>query len=117
VVAHLAHLGILIAVAVTGDELTPTLLLSSVLVAIGIGIATRKWGRAALTASAGRGSLLPCRPGRRNNSRSLPNAHPDRDYEVDLEIPEFTCLCPVTGQPDLRDLPRSICSRTSTSSS
>ena len=30
----------------------------------------------------------------------VPNAHPDRDYEVDLEIPEFTCLCPVTGQPD-----------------
>jgi 7-cyano-7-deazaguanine reductase len=30
----------------------------------------------------------------------VPNAHPDRDYEVELEIPEFTCLCPVTGQPD-----------------
>jgi len=36
--------GILIAVAVTGDELTPTLLLSGLLVAVGIGIATRKWG-------------------------------------------------------------------------
>ena len=45
--------GILIAVAITGDELTPTLLLSGVLVAIGIGIATRKWGRAALTAREG----------------------------------------------------------------
>ena len=30
----------------------------------------------------------------------VPNPHPDRDYEVSLEIPEFTCLCPVTGQPD-----------------
>ena len=30
----------------------------------------------------------------------MPNPHPDRDYEVSLEIPEFTCLCPVTGQPD-----------------
>jgi len=30
----------------------------------------------------------------------VPNAHPERDYAVDLEIPEFTCLCPVTGQPD-----------------
>jgi 7-cyano-7-deazaguanine reductase len=30
----------------------------------------------------------------------VPNPHPDRDYEVALEIPEFTCLCPKTGQPD-----------------
>jgi 7-cyano-7-deazaguanine reductase len=30
----------------------------------------------------------------------VPNPHPDRDYEVSLEIPEFTCLCPKTGQPD-----------------
>ena len=30
----------------------------------------------------------------------VPNPHPGRDYEVRLEIPEFTCLCPVTGQPD-----------------
>ncbi len=30
----------------------------------------------------------------------VPNPHPGRDYEVNLEIPEFTCLCPVTGQPD-----------------
>ncbi len=28
------------------------------------------------------------------------NPQPDRDYEVSLEIPEFTCLCPRTGQPD-----------------
>lgn len=36
-------------------------------------------------------------------SRSLqpvPNPHPDRDYEVEIECPEFTALCPVTGQPD-----------------
>ncbi len=30
----------------------------------------------------------------------VPNAHPDRDYEVSISIPEFTCLCPKTGQPD-----------------
>ena len=30
----------------------------------------------------------------------VPNPHPDRDYEVSLEIPEFTCVCPMTGQPD-----------------
>jgi 7-cyano-7-deazaguanine reductase len=30
----------------------------------------------------------------------VPNPHPDRDYEVDHVVPEFTCVCPVTGQPD-----------------
>src|SRR5688572_17770794 len=30
----------------------------------------------------------------------VPNPHPDRDYEVSMTVPEFTCLCPVTGQPD-----------------
>lgn len=28
------------------------------------------------------------------------NAHPDRDYIVTLRCPEFTTLCPITGQPD-----------------
>jgi 7-cyano-7-deazaguanine reductase len=28
------------------------------------------------------------------------NPAPQRDYLVHLEIPEFTCLCPITGQPD-----------------
>lgn len=28
------------------------------------------------------------------------NPCPNRDYEIDLECPEFTCLCPKTGQPD-----------------
>ena len=28
------------------------------------------------------------------------NAHPDRDYAIRIETPEFTCLCPRTGQPD-----------------
>ena len=30
----------------------------------------------------------------------VPNPHPDRDYEVTMTVPEFTCLCPTTGQPD-----------------
>jgi 7-cyano-7-deazaguanine reductase len=30
----------------------------------------------------------------------VPNGHPGRDYEVRCESPEFTCLCPMTGQPD-----------------
>ena len=28
------------------------------------------------------------------------NPNPERDYEILIEIPEFTCLCPKTGQPD-----------------
>ncbi len=28
------------------------------------------------------------------------NPHANRDYEIHMECPEFTCLCPVTGQPD-----------------
>jgi 7-cyano-7-deazaguanine reductase len=30
----------------------------------------------------------------------VPNPHTDRDYEVDHVVPEFTCVCPLTGQPD-----------------
>ncbi len=36
-------------------------------------------------------------------SRSLetfPNPRPGREYEISFECPEFTCLCPRTGQPD-----------------
>jgi 7-cyano-7-deazaguanine reductase len=28
------------------------------------------------------------------------NPNPGRDYEIHMECPEFTCLCPRTGQPD-----------------
>jgi 7-cyano-7-deazaguanine reductase len=30
----------------------------------------------------------------------FPNPAPQRDFLIHMEIPEFTCLCPVTGQPD-----------------
>jgi 7-cyano-7-deazaguanine reductase len=30
----------------------------------------------------------------------VPNPHPDTDYLVRFTAPEFTCLCPITGQPD-----------------
>jgi 7-cyano-7-deazaguanine reductase len=30
----------------------------------------------------------------------VPNPHTDREYEVDHVVPEFTCVCPMTGQPD-----------------
>lgn len=31
---------------------------------------------------------------------TFPNPNPERDYEIAFEAPEFTCLCPMTGQPD-----------------
>jgi 7-cyano-7-deazaguanine reductase len=31
---------------------------------------------------------------------TFPNPHPERDYEIHFDCPEFTCLCPMTGQPD-----------------
>jgi 7-cyano-7-deazaguanine reductase len=31
---------------------------------------------------------------------TFPNPNPERDYEIAFESPEFTCLCPRTGQPD-----------------
>jgi 7-cyano-7-deazaguanine reductase len=32
--------------------------------------------------------------------QAVPNPHPGRDYEVRCETPEFTCVCPMTSQPD-----------------
>ena len=31
---------------------------------------------------------------------TIPNPHPTNDYTVTVSTPEFTCLCPMTGQPD-----------------
>ena len=31
---------------------------------------------------------------------TFPNPAPARDYEIRFECPEFTCVCPMTGQPD-----------------
>ena len=35
---------------------------------------------------------------------SFDNPHPGNDYTIRIEIPEFTCLCPKTGQPDFATL-------------
>lgn len=53
----------------------------------------------------------------RKPSKSLEtfaNPNPERDYEVSFECPEFTCLCPRTGQPDfatirIRYVPDRLC--------
>ena len=34
----------------------------------------------------------------------FPNPQPARDYTIRINIPEFTCLCPKTGQPDFATL-------------
>ena len=31
---------------------------------------------------------------------TFPNPKPEREFHIHMEIPEFTCLCPKTGQPD-----------------
>jgi len=31
---------------------------------------------------------------------TVANQYPDREYEIDIECPEFTAVCPKTGQPD-----------------
>ena len=35
---------------------------------------------------------------------TFPNPAPGRDFRIHMEIPEFTCLCPLTGQPDFAHL-------------
>jgi 7-cyano-7-deazaguanine reductase len=41
---------------------------------------------------------LPSQPSR--DLEVFDNPHPERDYLISFECPEFTCLCPRTGQPD-----------------
>ena len=48
---------------------------------------------------------------------AFPNLYPDRDYTVELTFPEFTSLCPKTGQPDfgtirIRYVPDRLCVET-----
>src|SRR6187549_812531 len=43
----------------------------------------------------GRDVRLPVR-----QLETFPNQHPGRHYTVTLVCPEFTCVCPMTGQPD-----------------
>jgi len=35
---------------------------------------------------------------------AFPNHHPERDYVVTMRTEEFTCVCPLTGQPDFAEL-------------
>jgi 7-cyano-7-deazaguanine reductase len=45
---------------------------------------------------------------------TFPNPRPERDYEVQIRCPEFTSVCPKTGQPDFGEIlitytPRASC--------
>ena len=55
---------------------------------------------------------MPSVPSKR--LETFPNPHPERDYEINMEAPEFTCVCPRTGQPDfatiqIRYIPDQLC--------
>jgi 7-cyano-7-deazaguanine reductase len=45
---------------------------------------------------------MPARPSK--TLETFPNPAPERDYRIHMEIPEFTCVCPMTGQPDFATL-------------
>jgi len=41
---------------------------------------------------------MPTEPSK--NLETFANPSPERDYTIRIRVPEFTCLCPKTGQPD-----------------
>ncbi|HEY5930715.1 MAG TPA: preQ(1) synthase [Burkholderiales bacterium] len=45
---------------------------------------------------------MPSKPS--SKLETFPNPDSSRDYLIHMEIPEFTCLCPKTGQPDFATL-------------
>jgi 7-cyano-7-deazaguanine reductase len=45
---------------------------------------------------------MPSKPNR--SLATFPNPNPGRDYLIHMQIPEFTCLCPMSGQPDFANL-------------
>jgi 7-cyano-7-deazaguanine reductase len=45
---------------------------------------------------------MPTQPSR--ELETFENPQPERDYTIRMRIPEFTCLCPKTGQPDFATL-------------
>ncbi len=45
---------------------------------------------------------MPSKPSK--SLETFENPMPERDYTIRIDIPEFTCLCPKTGQPDFATL-------------
>jgi len=52
--------------------------------------------------AARRFELMPSQPS--TELETFANPSPERDYTIRMQIPEFTCLCPKTGQPDFATL-------------
>jgi 7-cyano-7-deazaguanine reductase len=55
---------------------------------------------------------MPSQPSK--ELQTFKNPAPDRDYEIAFDCPEFTCVCPMTGQPDfahfsIRYVPDQLC--------
>ncbi|MBN1282665.1 MAG: NADPH-dependent 7-cyano-7-deazaguanine reductase QueF [Proteobacteria bacterium] len=55
---------------------------------------------------------MPAKPSK--ELATFPNPNPERGYEIAIDCPEFTCLCPMTGQPDfarinIRYVPDELC--------
>ena len=55
---------------------------------------------------------MPTRPSK--ELETFANPKPERDYEIRFDCPEFTCICPRTGQPDfatirIRYVPDRLC--------
>jgi 7-cyano-7-deazaguanine reductase len=55
---------------------------------------------------------MPTQPSR--DLVTFPNPKPERPFEIAFECPEFTCVCPMTGQPDfatirIRYVPAKLC--------
>ncbi len=44
--------------------------------------------------------MAPTDPPSFEQLETFPNQHPGRDYEIEIVCPEFTSMCPKTGQPD-----------------
>ena len=49
---------------------------------------------------------MPLKPTTRPSKQLdvFPNPAPHRDFHIHMQIPEFTCLCPLSGQPDFATL-------------
>ena len=45
---------------------------------------------------------MPAKPAKLLETFDNPN--PERDYSIEITVPEFTCLCPLTGQPDFAEI-------------
>ncbi len=45
---------------------------------------------------------MPSQPSK--TIETFENPQQDRDYTIRIDVPEFTCLCPMTGQPDFAEL-------------